>query len=381
MSIPGYVSAAQARSQIALDAQTEGKRIGAKDYPLISGPKAIRRFVAAPLGIEALRLGKPYPIKAVFCGGANPVVTLQNSKRIWDVLKDRLDLFVVVDFFMTPTAELADYVLPAATWLERDETCDLMYTNYMSVRQKVIEPLYECWHDFKITLELVKRIPWANREMLPWGDVEEFNEARVKGMGMSFKELKEKGYHVVPMRFRKYEKEGFNTPTKKVELYATTFEEYGYDPLPSYHEPPESPISTPHLFEKYPLILYTGGRHLEYFHTEGRQIPSLRKRVPDPYLEVNPQTARQFGIEAGDWVWIECPQVLGQRVKFRARLTSSVHPKMVHARHGWWFPEKKPPEHGCFDSNINVILTDDPPREEICASIRTRGTLCRIYRV
>ena len=149
----------------------------------------------------------------------------------------------------------------------------------------------------------------------------------------------------------------------------------------AYHEPPESPISTPHLFEKYPLILYTGGRHLEYFHTEGRQIPSLRKRVPDPYLEVNPQTARQFGIEAGDWVWIECPQVLGQRVKFRARLTSSVHPKMVHARHGWWFPEKKPPEHGCFDSNINVILTDDPPREEICASIRTRGTLCRIYRV
>ena len=86
------------------------------------------------------------------------------------------------------------------------------------------------------------------------------------------------------------------------------------------------------------------------------------------------------GIEDGDWVWIETPQIKGERVRLKAKVTTNVHPSMVHARHGWWFPEKPPPEHGCFESNINVVTTDDPPREEICASVRTRGTLCKIYK-
>ena len=81
------------------------------------------RFVVAPLAHEALRSGKPYPIKAMFCAGGNPL-NMQNIKSVWETLKNNLELHVVADFFMTPTAEIADYVLPAATWLERDDTCD-----------------------------------------------------------------------------------------------------------------------------------------------------------------------------------------------------------------------------------------------------------------
>ena len=305
---------------------------------------------------------------------------MQNAKSVWEGLKNNLELHVVTEFFMTPTAEIADYVLPAATWLERDDTCDLLYTNYISARQKAIEPLYECWHDVKISIELAKRIPWANRKLLPWDDVDEFNEALVKGAGLSFKGLKEKSCVIVPMKYKKYEKKGFDTPTGKIEIYSTAFEKHGYDPLPSYREPPESPVSTPDLLEEYPLVLYTGGRHLEFFHSEGRQIPALRERVPDPLVEIHPDAAKAAGIEDGDWVWIETPQVKGERVKLKAKVTTNVHPRMVHARHGWWFPEKPPPEHGCFESNINVVTTDDPPREEICASVRTRGTLCKIYK-
>ena len=119
---------------------------------------------------------------------------------------------------------------------------------------------------------------------------------------------------------------------------------------------------------------------MEYFHSEGRQIPKLREKVPDPLMEIHPDTAKTEGIQEGDWVWIETPQVKGERVRFKARLTDRMHPKMIMARHGWWFPEKPGPEHGCFESNINVVTTDDPPREEICASVRTRGTLCKIYK-
>jgi hypothetical protein len=55
-----------------------------------------------------------------------------------------------------------------------------------------------------------------------------------------------------PLKYKKYEEKGFGSPTGKVELYSTAFEKHGYDPLPFYREPPESPVSTPELLEEYP---------------------------------------------------------------------------------------------------------------------------------
>ena len=212
------------------------------------------------------------------------------------------------------------------------------------------------------------------------GHVDELNDAMVKDMGLTYQHLKNRGYVIEPMKYRKYLEKGFNTPTGKVELYSARFEEYGYDPLPVFHEPPESPVSTPELLPEYPLILITGGRSIAFFNTEGRQISGLRKRLPDPLLDIHPDTAEETGITEGDWVWLETPQVRGERIRLKARLTTDVHPKVVHAPHGWWFPERPAPEHGCFDSNVNVVLSGDPPREPICGSVRTRGTLCKIYR-
>lgn len=119
---------------------------------------------------------------------------------------------------------------------------------------------------------------------------------------------------------------------------------------------------------------------MEYYHSSGRQISPLRKRIPDPEMEIHPDTAKKENIEDGDWVWVETPQIKGERVKFKVRLTEDIDPRMVHAQHGWWFPEKPAPEHGCFESNIDVVMSDDPPREKICGSVPTRGTLCRIYK-
>jgi anaerobic selenocysteine-containing dehydrogenase len=233
----------------------------------------------------------------------------------------------------------------------------------------------------KIYIELVKRIPWANRKFLPWDSVEEFNDWRVKGLGITFEDLKKQGYIMEPMKYRKYEQEGFETPTGKVELFSTIFEKYGYAPLPIYLEPPESPISTPELLEDYPFILITGSRQINYFGSEGRQIPSLRKLVPDPEVELHPSTAVKLNIINGDWVWIETPQIKGERVKFKVKLTDGIHHRVINASHGWWFPEKKAPEHGCFESNINVVTTYAPPRDKIIGSVPDRGTLCKIYKV
>jgi thiosulfate reductase / polysulfide reductase chain A len=381
---PGYIghrSLYGVGQMFRLSRDIEERRIGAKEFPLFAGPDAVCPILPAPLAHESMRLGKPYAIKSLFAAGANPILNMQNTKSVWKSMKSNLDLLVVAEFFMTPTAEIADYVLPAATWLERDDTCEMMYNHFVSARQKAIEPLYESWHDMKIVIELVKRIPWADRRFMPWNDVDEFNQALVRGAGIDFNELKQKSHLLLPIPYRRYENKGFNTPTGKVELFSKLFEKHGYDPLPWYREPLESPLGDPKMLSEYPLVLFTGSRHLEFFHSEGRQISALRSRVPDPLVELNPQTANLYNITDGDWVWIESPQVKGERVKLKAKLTDTIHPRMVHARHAWWFPEMPAPEHGCFDSNISVILTDDPPREAVCASVTTRGTLCKIYKV
>jgi anaerobic selenocysteine-containing dehydrogenase len=384
MKIDGYIPSialAGAGPWLQPDLDVLKKRIGFNDYPLVSGATAVLPFVPSALALDAIVDGKPYPLKALYCAGANPPVNMQNSKKVWEALKkDNLDLFVVVDFFMTPSAELADYVLPAASWLERDECCDLSYMGYISARQKVIEPLYEAWDELQIIIELVKRIPGANRKCIPWDDVNACNEWMINGMGISFDDLKKRSFWGIDYKYRKYEKEGFHTPSGKVELYSTEFEKHGYDPIPDYKEPPESPLSTPDLMEAYPFILMSGGRTVGYFHSEGRQLPSLRKLVPEPLLEIHPESAEALNIADGDWVWLETPQIKGERTQFKVTTTPRIDPKMVHCPHGWWFPEKAEPHHGCFDSNPNVVMTGDPPRDKICASVPTRGTLCKIYK-
>jgi thiosulfate reductase/polysulfide reductase chain A len=377
--LPGYISTGGVMAHCKLSPEKAKDRLGADEYPLISGPQPLFLFVHAALAAKAMLQGEPYPLKALFVAGANPVVNMQNIRRTWAAFKS-LELLVVTDFFMTPTAELADYVLPATTWLERDECCDEQYMNCTAARQKAVEPLHESRDDVQIAIDLVKKIPWADRAYIPWDSTDEFNDFRVRGMGMTFEEFKRKGYVSVDSSYRQYEEKGFATPTGKVEIYSTIFERHGYEPLPTYIEPPESPLSTPDLLKEYPYVLITGGRTIEYYHSSGRQIKALRNRMPDPEIELHPETGKKENLKEGDWVWVETPQIKGERVRLRVKLSSGIDPRVVHAQHGWWFPENPAPDHGCFESNIAVVLSDDPPRERICGSVPTRGTLCKIYK-
>jgi anaerobic selenocysteine-containing dehydrogenase len=84
------------------------------------------------------------------------------------------------------------------------------------------------------------------------------------------------------------ERKGFSTPSKKIEIYSETFAEEGHDPLPTYREPDQSPLSTPELFEKYPLVLTTGARILYYTHSQHRNVEELKKRCPEPFAEIHP---------------------------------------------------------------------------------------------
>ena len=335
--------------------------------------------------------GKPYPIKAVFVMQGNPVLSAGDSKDVYEAL-NKLEFIVASDRFMTPTAELADIVLPAATEYEtvgvaESGPSELPYCiPILIARQRLVEPLWESKDDTQVLCELAPRLGMT-KEQFPLEKVEDIFEWALEPLGFTFEELKEKGFLTAPVKYQRYEtgelrfdgKPGFQTTTGLIHIYSERLGKEGWDSLPTYIEPPISYYTTPELVKEYPLICMSGARTREYFHSEYRQIPMLRKTRPAPIVEINPETATELGIKEGDWVWLESPR---GKCRMKAELTDKVHPQMIQADHGWWFPEKTAIEglHGVFDSNINLLCNNDGPYDPATGSYQLSGYLCKVYK-
>jgi anaerobic selenocysteine-containing dehydrogenase len=98
-------------------------------------------------------------------------------------------------------------------------------------------------------------------------------------------------------------------------------------------------------------------------------------------LQMNPERAAALGIREGDWVYLETPKSAGKaKLKYRAQLIPEMHPDVVAGPHAWWFPEKPKPEYGCFESNINALVTLDPPFDPVVGVPQVRAILCRVWK-
>ncbi len=358
-----------------LTPEANAKRLGADRFKLLGGEGADLPAAHIPTLLQAMREGKPYPVKAFLVFGNNTLTTYANSALVYESLM-KLDFMVCADLFMTPTAELADIVLPAASWPEINQVAGLptVAANVVLANQRAVR-IGECKSDEEIFVELARRM------RLPVGTeaVEDVLNAQLKagGLGISFDELKQKGWIKVPFRYRKYEDGGFKTPTGKIELYSTRFKEMGYAPLPYYEEPPESPIARPDIARDFPLVLTTGARISYFFNSEHRQIEKLRKAHRHPVAEIHPDTAKQHGIKNGDWMWIETRR---GRIKQRAKVTEGIDPRVIAAQHGWWFPDEPAPEYGVWRSNVNLLTDNQPPYDPAMGTYQLRALLCRVAR-
>ena len=358
-----------------LSPEMNAKRLGADRFKLLCGEGADLPAAHIPTVLQAMRESKPYPVKAFMVFGNNTLTTYSNTKLVYESLM-KLDFMVCADLFMTPTAELADIVLPAAFWAEINQIAGLptRAANVVLANQKSVQ-IGECKSDEEIFVELARRLD------LPVGkeSVEEvLDQQLMAGIGMTFDELKEIGFYKPEFHYQKYKKDGFKTPTGKLELYSTRFEEMGYSPLPYYEEPPESPISTPELTNRFPYVLTTGARSPFFFNSEHRQVKRLRKAHRDPRVEMHNDTAAQHGIKDGDWVWIESPR---GKIKQRARVWDGIDPRVINVDHGWWFPEKPAPDYGVWESNANVLTSNLPPYDPQMGTYQLRGLLCSIEKV
>jgi anaerobic selenocysteine-containing dehydrogenase len=310
---------------------------------------------------DQIESSDPYPIKSLFSAGLN-IQFFPNSSRIAENLK-KLDFIAVTEYFQTPGTQLADIVLPIASWLERHIL--LTEVDCAKLIEPAIEPVGESWTEWKIYSELAKRLGFGD---LFWnGDFEKCADYMLEPLKITCEDLKQQpeGSKLpLPVRPEKYyEEAGFQTPSGKVEIASATLAEHGLEPLPVYKEPMESPVSRPDLAESYPFVFTSGARVLAYTHSQFRNIAQLRNLMPEPLVDINPADAKSRGIETGDTVMVTSPR---GSIKVKANVTDAILAGVVSMPHQW-----------SGEANVNNLV-DDRNLDPISGFPPFKSQLCQV---
>ena len=331
--------------------------IGAQ-YPVFN--KFVGETTAMPVA-EAVLTGKPYPVKALIVQACNPALTWPDSHKVRQAF-EKLDLLVVSDLFMTETAKLADIFLPAAAFLEGKTLMDYAFKGMplVMVSNKAVEPPADCLGDWQLWAELGRKMGYADYFL--WQSADELFAYLLEPLGITLEQLEQNPGGILYRQLhqqQKYEQEGLDTPSGKVELFSQTLADYGYDPLPTFTPPPENQS------EHYPFILITGTRAIAFTHSQHRHIARLRKLVPQPLVEINPEPAKSLGIADGDVVVVESPK---GSITLQAKITPDIPPQVLSLQHGW------------NEANAN-ILTDGEQHDPISAYPGFKTTLCQVRKI
>ncbi len=324
------------------------------------------------------------PIKVWMSVGGQQIVHMANTKEVAEAIQ-KIDFMVHVDLFMGPMAEAADIVLPAAHWLELDDVYDMHPRFMIEPHNKVIDPPGEAKADAWIFNEIGKRVApehWFEN----YEDMLDYQVRKGSDGKMDWKEFSEKlvsGCWGEDQVYYKYKTDywrkggGFPSPTGKFEFYSKALEEMGYDPLPVFVEPGESPVSTPELYKEYPLVMSSGFRQPFYFLAQYRNIPWLRSFMEFPMAQMHPETGAKYGISDGDWIWIASPR---GKIRQKARLFPGILKGMVMTTANWFYPEEKAKGfHGVFISNPNV-LTNNNHLDPMYGSPDLTCLLCKVWK-
>ncbi|BEQ16455.1 molybdopterin-containing oxidoreductase family protein [Desulfoferula mesophila] len=306
----------------------------------------IPRFMTIPPAFlrRAILEGEPYPVKALFSLGTNPLMVWADSRLTKRALES-LEFFACAELFLTPSAALADVVLPAAASLEFDDIGHYgIGHGYILARPRVVAPPEECRPPLQICCDLGRRL--AGEELWPV-DYHALLDMVLEPSGIGWQEFMAMGHLEGPHKYRKCEAKGFRTPTGKVELRLSTAEKFGLPPLPAWEGFAED------TSEEFPLVL-TGRKNKAALHSSYRWVEELKKHDPEPITELHPADAVRLGINDGDRVRLSTRQGSIEQV---ARLNQRVRPGVVFAEHGWWFPEEDDPLGGWERSNFNLLTS------------------------
>ena len=398
---PDLITASELELHEKLPIEQKLKQLGTEKYPLMTYKgyellqepnrrvyglewyQALASFMANPAAVfRAMRTAEPYPVRAFFNIGSNALMGYTNQQGVLEGLMKQ-ELVVVMDHWLTPTAQLADYVLPSDYYLERPGLRNQDHISGVMLHQQCVEPKGECKGTYFLLKGLADRMGLS--EYFPWKNMHELFNHRLSRLGKTWGEIENDG-NIAPSR--KVDplasENGFATPTGKIELYSTVLKQLGYDPLPHYLEPAQTAISAPVLAREYPLTLFSGYRDAGNYLTNLHQIPSLRKISPYPEAFVNPADGVKYGVKNGEWIWVETTH---GRMMLLTKLDDAQPKGTIRVPHGWWMPELPPgPETGFSGAmvfNDALVIPDDDwntDAEQGIPNLRG-GLLAKIYPV
>jgi anaerobic selenocysteine-containing dehydrogenase len=364
--------------------------IGFAERPL--GP-ARWNTISAEDFYRAVLEGIPYPVRGLIGFGANLLLARGDPVRGRAALA-ALDFYAHADLFMTPTAALADIVLPVASCFEREALkigfeISAEAQSLVQLRQAIVAPPDQARSDTDFIFGLATRLGLG--EHFWQGDVDAGYRQQLGPSGITLDQLRaEPGGLRKPLTTKHFKyaasddngnPRGFPTPSRKMEFWSETFLDHGYPALPDFVEPPIGPVARPDLAASFPLIL-TCAKPSLFCQSQQRNLPGLRKRALHPEIELNPATAAARGIKNGDWVDVRTP---AGGMRARARFSDKLDPRVVVGEHGWW---QGCDELGVGDSNpfnpngTNFNLTVDAAvRDPVSGTPSHRSNLCEVQPV
>jgi anaerobic selenocysteine-containing dehydrogenase len=297
------------------------------------------------------------------------MMSYPDSRSVREAL-DRVEFLAVADIFLTPTAAMADLVLPAATNFEFDDIGNYgLPKGFLLARPKLVDPPGEVWPDLRILNELGKGLGLGE---FFWRDESELVNAVLAPAGLDYPAFRAQGVLFGKQEYRSYLKGGFKTPTTKVELHSHALEERGLDPLPSFTD---TLGATGRPNAEFPYLL-TSAKDPVYFHSAYRQLPSLRKISPEPFVEIAPESGEALRVRDGESIWIRTAR---GRIRQRVRFVEGLDPRVVCAAYGWWFPERGGETlFGWEEANLNLLTSMEPPYDPVVASVNLRAIPCAI---
>ena len=315
---------------------------------------------------SAVLENEPYPVRAAYLQGTNPLLSWAESPWTFRALHN-LDFLAVAEIYPTATTALADIVLPAAVNPEFEDIGHYgLGHGYILARPQVVSAPGQCWPDLSIINELGHRLTdskhWYSESR---GLLEEVLEPA----GLDYEQFCAQGVLKGREQREKYLEQGFPTPSSKIELRLSKAQKLGVSALPAARERKTDPA--------YPLLLTTA-KNSYYLHSAFRWVSSLRSRCPEPVAEIHPETAREFGVQDQDLVSIQTARAsIVQRIRFAERIL----PGVVLADSGWWFPEKGGQDFYLWQkSNYNMLTCREPAGKEL-GTPELRGLHCTIKTV
>ncbi len=318
---------------------------------------------------DAILDQKPYGLKMLVVQAGNPVVTMADSSRAHRAMEE-LEFLVVIDLFMTRTAELADVILPAAGCFEKTQLNRAATRNNPIILQnQVIEPVGQSWPDWQIVFELGRRI--GLEQDFPWQSVEAAIDEQLAPAGVTVEQLRQnpEGVRVEELRHEKYRQDGFATPSGKFEFFSRRLQESGFAGVPYEDGFQENVISFGEQQEEFPLIGISGRRDIRFTNSQYRTIPALLKGEEGCVVDIHPLDAAPQQIGDGDPLQITTPK---GTITMPARVSSLVHPGSIRIAWGW----------GDYNPVYNLnTLTDDDVRNPITGTPGQRTFMCRVEKV